>query len=561
MTDIGTIVDGKYEVLKELGRGGMSIVYLAMDQHLNKQWAIKEIRKKGNGKKDALVIESLIAEANLIKKLDHPALPRIVDIIDNGETIYIIMDYIEGESLGNILKNNGPQPEEKVVAWAKQLCDVLSYLHNRRPSIIYRDMKPDNVMLRPEGNIKIIDFGIALECTDKNLQEIKPLGTSGYAPQEQKECRPCIQSDIYALGVTMHYLLTGVAPRANERCAPVRQWKPELSESIELIVEKCIRPDPQDRYQSCSELLYDLEHPDLITKEFRISQKRKLTAFCVSLGLAVVLGVSGIGCRMGATRANNQNYDVNIISSDPQKIFAAADIYPERVDAYNAAIDYYKNREPSNEELMLLAKMIEDHSDSLNMKLREDGKAEPLRNPEIAEMLYNMGKLYFAEYDGSFKERTVNARKFFDAAANADAAFGKKDIAVCYAYICSFMEKTSATSEHSLKDFEVLFEKIDTAMDTVARSDDNEANYDRISLYYATMLLINDQAEYMAGVGFEREVALQKMDLIRQRAEGITSTLSYVHNLREKIENGYDSFISNINAKYNEVEKRQMGGK
>ena len=171
MTRLGAVIDGKYEVLKEIGRGGMSTVYLAMDKRLNKQWAVKEIRKKGTGRSDEIIVNSLLAEANLMKRLDHPALPRIVDIIDNGITIYVVMDYIEGESLDKILEANGSQPEDKVIGWAKQLCDVLGYLHSQKPPIIYRDMKPANVMLKPEGNVKIIDFGIAREYKEQSLAD------------------------------------------------------------------------------------------------------------------------------------------------------------------------------------------------------------------------------------------------------------------------------------------------------------------------------------------------------------------------------------------------------
>lgn len=171
MTQIGTVIDGKYEILKEIGRGGMSIVYLAMDKRLNKQWAVKEIRKKGNGKNDEVVVNSLLAEANLIKRLDHPALPRIVDIIDNGITIYIVMDYIEGESLDKILLEYGAQKESAVIEWAKQICDALSYLHGQKPPIIYRDMKPANVMLKPEGNIKIIKFVPSIRHISLILQQ------------------------------------------------------------------------------------------------------------------------------------------------------------------------------------------------------------------------------------------------------------------------------------------------------------------------------------------------------------------------------------------------------
>ena len=124
MTHVGTVIEGKYEILKEIGRGGMSVVYLANDTHLNRNWAVKEVRKKGNGKNDEIVVNSLLAEANMVKRLDHPALPRIVDIIDNGCTIYIVMDFIEGESLDKILNEYGAQPEDKVIEWAMQICDA-----------------------------------------------------------------------------------------------------------------------------------------------------------------------------------------------------------------------------------------------------------------------------------------------------------------------------------------------------------------------------------------------------------------------------------------------------
>ena len=149
----------------------MSSVYLANDMRLNRNWAVKEVKKKGNGIKDEIVINSLMAEANLVKSLDHPALPRIVDIIDREETIYIVMDFIEGESLDKIILENGPPPEEEVINWACQVCDVLDYLHSRKPPIIYRDLKPANLMLKPNGVICIIDFGIAREYKEMSASD------------------------------------------------------------------------------------------------------------------------------------------------------------------------------------------------------------------------------------------------------------------------------------------------------------------------------------------------------------------------------------------------------
>ena len=130
-TAIGTVIDGKYEILKQIGKGGMSVVYLAMDTHLNKQWAVKEVQKTASGKNNEVIINSFLTEANLMKRLDHPALPRIVDIIDNGQTIYVVMDYIEGESLDKVLEEYGAQPENEVVNWSVQICDALNYLHSQ----------------------------------------------------------------------------------------------------------------------------------------------------------------------------------------------------------------------------------------------------------------------------------------------------------------------------------------------------------------------------------------------------------------------------------------------
>lgn len=550
MTEIGTVIDGKYEVLREIGRGGMSVVYLAMDTHLNKQWAVKEIRKQGSGKNDEIVVNSLLAEANMMKRLDHPSLPRIVDIIDNGVTIYVVMDYIEGESLDKILNEYGAQSEERVIGWAKQLCDALGYLHSQKPPIIYRDMKPANVMLKPEGNIKIIDFGIAREYKEQNLADTTVLGTKGYAPPEQYSGQTDARSDIFALGMTMHHLLTGIDPRNGEPYAPVRQWNPELSEGIEIIIDRCVEPAAENRYQSCSDLLYDLEHPELITRGFKKKQKRKLLSFIVSAGLCIFMAIAGVILNISATAVNNQDYDANIGSSDPTKYFAAVDIYPERVDAYNMLIEYYKNHDAENNDITKVGNTIEANADSLN-----------LTDPEIADMHYDMGKLYFSDYEGSFKSRAVNAKNFFEKAASNDAAsFEKKEIAECYDSICNFMTNQSTTSEHSLDDYTAIFEEIEAAMRTVDKATDNEANYDKISLYYVAMLLINDQAEYMAGVGFERQTALELMANLKDKADGITSTLSYVNDLKDKIGSSYDSFVSNINAKYDEVEKRKQGG-
>ena len=247
----GSVIDGKYEILKQIGKGGMSVVYLAMDLRLNKQWAVKVIQRRGIGKNNETVLNKVPDDTELMKRLDHPAIPRIVDIIDKEDDpqIYIVMDYVEGESLDKVLEEWGAQSEEVVIDWAKQICDTLGYLHSQKPPIIYRDMKPANIMLKPEGNLKIIDFGISREYKEQNLADTTILGTKGYAPPEQFGSRQTDpRSDIYALGMTMHHLVTGVDPKKNDY-VPIRQWNPELSDGLEIIIDKCVQMDPNDRYQ------------------------------------------------------------------------------------------------------------------------------------------------------------------------------------------------------------------------------------------------------------------------------------------------------------------------
>lgn len=217
MLEIGSLVDGKYKILSEIGHGGMSVVYMAINEKAKKTWAVKEVRK--DGKMDFNTVrQGLMAEIETLKKLKHPNLPSIVDVIEDEDSFIIVMDYIEGRSLDKIIEENGAQPESYVVEWAKQLCDVLGYLHSRQPAIIYRDMKPANVMLKPDGNIMVIDFGTAKNY-EIDLGETTGIGTIGYAAPEQYIGsglgRTDARTDIYCLGITLYHLLTNVDPCKN----------------------------------------------------------------------------------------------------------------------------------------------------------------------------------------------------------------------------------------------------------------------------------------------------------------------------------------------------------
>lgn len=562
MAEIGSVIDGKYEVLREIGRGGMSIVYLAMDTRLNKQWAIKEIWKKGNGKKDEIIVNSLLAEANLMKRLDHPALPRIVDIIDNGETIYVIMDYIEGESLDKILNEYGSQPEELVIGWAKQLCDALSYLHSQKPPIIYRDMKPANIMLKPEGNIKIIDFGIAREYKEQKLSDTTVLGTKGYAPPEQYSGQTDARSDIFALGMTMHHLLTGIDPRSGEAYAPVRMWNPELSEGIEIIIDKCVEPAAENRYQNCADLLYDLEHPELITKDYKKRQKRKVRLFAASFIMAVLMLVSGFVCKIVSNNINNSNYDylISILETSPltEKIESynnAIKIYPYRTDAYLKFLEAYE----------VEGKFDTKESTDFMGVYKIGQKGFDTTSESEAELNYKAGTMYFNYYTEngkvSISSRVQKAYPFFElnyTNENISKDFEKKNLSDCYYQICSFYKNyilnSARVEDASKSNYDDLFVIIDNTLEDV----ESASVYDKLSLYNAVFMLLYDQRNDMMQVDIEKDFILSKIDTVYNKAKAIKKpTKEQSKKLRQEILDNYALYKDAIERTYNNAERGQ----
>ncbi|MGN0155521.1 MAG: serine/threonine protein kinase [Lachnospiraceae bacterium] len=362
MTRVGTILGGKYEILKKIGQGGMSIVYVAMDTRLNKQWAVKEIKK--SPKQDTrMLLKSLQMEANILKMVDHPVLPRIVDIINYKGTVFVVMDYIEGRTLSEVLKLEGAQPQDKVIEWAKDLCSALDYLHSMNPPIIYRDMKPSNIMLKPDGKVKLIDFGTAKEFDVESNADTTALGTRGYAAPEQfGDARgrgihkTDARTDIYSLGATLYHILTGKNPSEPPYVIkPIRDWDPSLSSGLEKIINKCTMPNPEDRYQSCTELIYDLEHYEELDDAFKRECFRKMKSFLISAGLTVFFGAVALGGYIGNERQKEENYD-NLINQSYSEIVQgeyeeAAGLYVDAItkvdgsrnEAYLDLMDLYIN--------------------------------------------------------------------------------------------------------------------------------------------------------------------------------------------------------------------------
>lgn len=564
-TKIGTVVDGKYEILKLIGTGGMSYVYLAMDKRLNKQWAVKEIKKSANGKNDEIIENSLLAEANLMKRLDHPSLPRIVDIIDNGKTIYVIMDYIEGESLDKILNEYGAQPQEMVIDWAKQICDALGYLHAQKPPIIYRDMKPANIMLKPEGNIKIIDFGIAREYKEQNLADTKVLGTKGYAsPEHYGNRQTDARSDIYTLGMTMHHLLTGVDPRpADYMYAPIRQWNPELSGGLERIIDKCTALDPDDRYQNCNELMYALDHYEEEDGAYKKKQKRKLVSFITTAAVTVLMLFIGVFGNLMASYENNKNYDskIDISTSTPydtkvKSYLEAIDLFPGDTRAYIKLLRAYKDN----------GKFANEESKQFEAKYNAN-KGELSRNQkEALELYYEAGTLYFYMYSANgeddLREKVQRSQPYFNQIIESkDKDFKYYNISNGYATVCRFYSEyvlsDTSKKEPTEKTYNELLETLSECINNLEDYADEDAAYVKLILYKQIGDLLYDQRKGFAAIGVEQNRVINILDTIIDKSQDMFVTQQASTELKEEIKVNFNTYKTRIENTYENTEERK----
>lgn len=247
--ELGRVYFEKYRILEILGQGGTSNVYLAENIKIGNKWAIKKVRNQIN--------TNLLAEPNILKHLDHRAIPKIIDIEEDEESIYIIEEYVDGINLKAFKLQNEAIEIERIITWIVQLCDVLKYLHSRKPHpIIYRDLKPDNIMLMEEDQIKLVDFGIAREYKEESNNDTVPIGTRGYAAPEQYGIGQSDErTDIFSLGITIYFLLTGLnLSHPPYKIQPFEQLQNGLENRLLKIVLKCCEILPDNRYQSVKAL-------------------------------------------------------------------------------------------------------------------------------------------------------------------------------------------------------------------------------------------------------------------------------------------------------------------
>ena len=260
--------DNLYRVKRLVGGGGMAWVYQVerlstretQGGSLPSLWALKELRPQTEDPETQQHARALFTqEATILSQLDHPNLPKVIDFFEDQGRAYLVMEFIWGESLEKrISRANSPLLEREVLQWAVQVCTVLEYLHSRQPPIIFRDLKPSNIMVTNAGMVKLVDFGIARTYKEDKLQDTIALGSENYAaPEQWGEAQTDARSDIYGLGATLYHLLANIPPSPAflpSEPEAVDRLNPALSRETVEIVTRAMQREREDRYQSATEM-------------------------------------------------------------------------------------------------------------------------------------------------------------------------------------------------------------------------------------------------------------------------------------------------------------------
>jgi tRNA A-37 threonylcarbamoyl transferase component Bud32 len=266
---IGTVLSGRYRLKAKLGSGGMSTVYLASDETLDRAVAVKVMHREMSEQPDQL--ERFRREARAVAKLTHPSVVAVIDAGEDGGHPYIVFEYVEGENLKQRIKRLGPLDPQEALAYAIEIAAGLAVAHDRK--MVHRDVKPQNVLIDAEGRAKVTDFGIARQLEQQGVTDTgRVLGTTDYvSPEQAMGHRVDQRSDIYSLGVVLYEMLTGEVPfsadtqvgvamkHVNEELPDVQRRRPELSAATALTIERSTSKDTAKRYASIGEMIDDLE--------------------------------------------------------------------------------------------------------------------------------------------------------------------------------------------------------------------------------------------------------------------------------------------------------------
>lgn len=317
---------GRYLIRHKIADGGFSAVYQAEDTRLGRQLvAVKEMAV-GAHRTNPQAVRQAVAdfqqEAELLARITHRNLARVIDRFEDGGRHFLVMDFVQGQTLRQVLEvASGPLPAAQVLGWATQLCEVLTFLHSQPTPLIYRDLKPENVLLQADGTLKLIDFGIARFYKPGQTTDTTPLGTLGYAAPEQfGHGQSDVRTDVFALGAMLFELLTGYDPAQSPFDLPLaRTVNPRLSAQVEAALHQATQPRPTDRFASVVAFQRALMGavPTTPTTIAGTQHKRRHRSMIWGLALVVILGGVGLGVYATASSKTVSPAPPAVVAGEP----------------------------------------------------------------------------------------------------------------------------------------------------------------------------------------------------------------------------------------------------
>lgn len=569
----------KYIIIGKLGTGGMSKVYLSYDIFLKKKWAVKVINKSN---------QDYLQEARIMKDLSHPLLPRIVEILEDRDSAYIVMDYIEGISLNNILKKKTDLNRDKIIVIFRELADILIYLHSRKPPIIHGDIKPGNIILTDTG-VRLIDFGIALKGTVDYSNN--SFGSKGYiAPEILRGKKKSIKSDIYSLGMCMYLVINGKFP--SDESVETKRFNGVQSHFLQEIIEKCTCKSPKDRYSSVKELRNDLikyqtvycsglskgEQHNTYTKEDKQYFAGKNLCKCSTGFFNTVLSKGNLGekIKYRIYLAAIISFTVIIVffrgflsinildktsgdSKYERLIFTAKTTanMQDRQNIYSSITEKY----PGNTDVYFL--IIQDIKSDLCFTLEEEKFLIQKLNINLnniktsdkyGELLYSIGRLYWFYYDNESITGKISASFWFEEAKAFLDTNSKEygEASVCADIGMFYQDINTNIKEYKDKGtYGDLFEKLESLWEIAEAENDNTAGFEAVRIYSG---LINAYCEEFLRDGIDKEQMMalyKKYNLILINSKYINKDLILV---KDELKNKMESAKNTIERIYEEAE-------
>ena len=561
----GDIVKGRYEILRLIGGGGTSRVFLAADLRLsNKQWAIKEVDRHATDPAGRPIEQCLASEAYLLSRLGHPGIVDIVDFEKTEDYVYVVMDHVEGQSLDKVVREQGPQSEEDVQRWMLQICDAVGYLHRQNPPVIYRDMKPNNIMLHPDGYVKLVDLGVAREYKDEARKDTIAFGTTGYAaPEQYGKAQTDARTDIYGLGATMWHLLGGEAPPVEFPLPNVREKNERVGEGFaDVIIPQCTQLERDARYQTCEELAADLEIYQELTREYRTKQKNKVLAFAALGVLAVislVLGFAMLGAREASLsqdyEAHYQNAELQMrtnAEAAEQEYIEAISYRPDAVDAYLGLVYCYEADQGFTPE----EKQQFDSVYRQNLSALKESK-------RYGELSYQVGRMYWYFYTyGSNRDangqllldnqstRIKASTEYFEAAKD-DHGFENRLSAETYFSIATFtsdIENAVTQGDEGKEMYRSYWDSL-VALEQSTESANGDSDIAEVVKLDTYVLITNSIETYLSKFKDFAEVDRSEMDGLCNKVADQLSRNSWSKGTNEtKAKDTYERLTRNVIA-------------